>query len=72
MNNKYIELEGRRVLPNGAVVQRSIYPKEQLEFNQWARELGVSSSYTPVVEGNRPMEMIREWGVKGVDVLGFM
>jgi len=59
MNNEYIELEGRRVLPNGAVVQRSIYPK-------------VSSSYTPVVEGNRPMEMIREWGVKGVDVLGFM
>jgi len=64
--------EGRKVLPNGAVVQKSIYPKERLEFNQWARELGVSSSYTPVAEGNRAMEMIREWGVKSVDVLGFM
>ncbi len=72
MNMEIVVEEGRKVLTNGAVVQKSIYPKERLEFNQWARELGVSSSYTPVVEGNRPMEMIREWGVKGVDVLGFM
>ena len=62
--------EGRKVLPNGAVVQKSIYPKEKLDFNQWASQLGVSSSYVEPLRDNRPMEMIREYGVKSG--LGFM
>ncbi len=56
--------EGRKVLPNGAVVQKSIYPKEKLDFNQWASQLGVSSSYVEPMGENRAMQMIREYGVK--------
>lgn len=64
--------EGRKVLPNGAVVQKSIYPKEQMEFNRWARELNVSGSYSPKYEEPLAMKMMRECGVKGVKGLGFM
>lgn len=64
--------ESRRVLPNGAVVQKSIYPKEQVGFNEWAAELGVSSSYVAVTEPNAAMRMIREYGVKSDGVLGLM
>lgn len=64
MNMEMIVEEGRKVLPNGAVVQKSIYPKERLEFNQWAVELGVSSSYVEKLEPNEAMRMIREYGVK--------
>jgi hypothetical protein len=62
--------EGRKVLPNGAVVQKSIYPKERLEFNQWAAQMGVSSSYVEKPEPVAAMRMIREYSVKGG--LGFM
>jgi hypothetical protein len=62
--------EGKKVLPNGAVVQKSIYPKERMEFNRWAAELGVSSSYIEKPEPNEAMRMIREYGVK--NGLGFM
>jgi hypothetical protein len=62
--------EGKKVLPNGAVVQKSIYPKERMEFNRWAAELGVSSSYVEKPEPNEAMRMIREYGVK--NGLGFM
>lgn len=62
--------EGRKVLPNGAVVQKSIYPKEKLDFNQWASQLGVSSSYVEPLRESRPQKMIREYGV--VKWLGLM
>ncbi len=62
--------EGKKVLPNGAVVQKSIYPKERMEFNRWAAELGVSSSYVEKPEPNEAMRMIREYGIK--NGLGFM
>ncbi len=62
--------EGKKVLPNGVVVQKSIYPKERMEFNRWAAELGVSSSYVEKPEPNEAMRMIREYGVK--NGLGFM
>lgn len=64
MNMEMVVEEGRKVLPNGAIVQKSIYPKERLEFNQWAAQLGVSSSYVEKPEPNEAMRMIREYGVK--------
>jgi hypothetical protein len=62
--------EGRKVLPNGAVVQKSIYPKERLDFNKWAAQMGVSSSYVEKPEPVAAMRMIREYSVKSG--LGFM
>ena len=50
-------------LPNGAVVQKSVLPTEPLPFNEWAAQLGVSSSYIPTLPTNRAMEQIREWGL---------
>lgn len=67
---EWIVSDEKRVLPNGVRVQRSIYPKEQMDFNRWAREMNVSGSYIPKPEPNRAMEMLREHGVKRV--LGFM
>ena len=64
--------EGRKVLSNGAIVQKSIYPKERLDFNQWAAQLGVSSSYQPKREEPLAMKMIRECSVKKEGGLGFM
>lgn len=60
---EYVVSEERRTLPNGARVQSSVYPKEQMDFNRWAREMNVSGSYIPKPEPNRAMEMLREWGV---------
>jgi hypothetical protein len=68
----YVVLEERRTLPNGVRVQRSIYPKEQLEFNRWARELNVSGSYVAKREEPDAMRMLREYGLKREGVLGFM
>ena len=51
-------------LPNGAVVQKSVLPTVQMEFNQWAAQLGVSSSYIERTPDNRAMEQILLWGVK--------
>lgn len=59
-----IQLEEKRTLPNGARVQSSVYPKEQLEFNLWAKELRVSGSYSPKYEEPLAMKMMREHGVK--------
>ena len=50
-------------LPNGAVVQKSVLPTEPLPFNEWAAQLGVSSSYVEKTPSNRAMEQIREWGL---------
>jgi AraC-like DNA-binding protein len=50
-------------LPNGAVVQKSVLPTEPLPFNEWAAQLGVSSSYIGKTPTNRAMEQIREWGL---------
>jgi hypothetical protein len=50
-------------LPNGAVVQKSVLPIEPLPFNEWAAQLGVSSSYVEKTPTNRAMEQIREWGL---------
>jgi hypothetical protein len=72
MNMEYIVSDEKRTLPNGVRVQRSIYPKEQIGFNQWANQLGVSSSYQPKYEEPLAMKMMRECGVKGVKGLGFM
>ena len=66
---EYVVSEERRTLPNGVRVQKSIYPKEQIEFNRWARELNVSGSYSPKYEEPPAMKMMREYGVKK---LGFM
>lgn len=52
-------------LPNGAVVSKSVLPTTQLGFNEWAMELGVSSSYVESLPSNRAMEQILQWGVKG-------
>jgi hypothetical protein len=51
-------------LPNGAVVSKSIVPIEPVPFNEWAAELGVSSSYVGKMPTNRAMEQIREWGIR--------
>lgn len=69
---EYIVSEEKRTLPNGVRVQRSIYPKEQIEFNQWAKELNVSGSYLPKYEEPLSMKMMREYSVKKEGVLGFM
>jgi hypothetical protein len=50
-------------LPNGAVVSKSVVPIEQLPFNEWASQLGVSSSYVPTLPTNRAMEQILQWGL---------
>lgn len=52
-------------LPNGAVVQKSVLPIEPIGFNEWAAQLGVSSSYVERLPSNRAMEQILQWGVKG-------
>ena len=51
-------------LPNGAVVSKSILPTVQIGFNEWAAQLGVSSSYIERAPTNRAMEQILVWGVK--------
>jgi hypothetical protein len=61
---KEIVYEVGHKLPNGAVVSKSIVPTDPLPFNQWAVELGVSSSYIGKAPNNRAMEQIREWGIK--------
>jgi hypothetical protein len=63
MNITEIVYEVGHRLPNGAVVSKSIVPTEPLPFNQWAMELGVSSSYVGKMPTNRAMEQIREWGL---------
>ena len=63
MNIKEIVYEVGYRLPNGAVVQKSIVPIEQLPFNEWAAQLGVSSSYIERVPTNRAMEQILQWGI---------
>ena len=56
--------ETPHTLPNGAVVQKSILPTVQIGFNEWAAQLGVSSSYIERAPTNRAMEQILVWGVK--------
>jgi hypothetical protein len=56
--------ETPHTLPNGAVVQKSVLPTVQMEFNQWAAQLGVSSSYIERAPTNRAMEQILLWGSK--------
>ena len=63
MNITEIVYEVAHKLPNGALVSKSIVPTEPLPFNQWAMELGVSSSYVGKMPTNRAMEQIREWGL---------
>ena len=63
MNIKEIVYEVAHKLPNGAVVQKSVLPIEPLPFNEWAAQLGVSSSYVERTPTNRAMEQIREWGL---------
>jgi len=63
MNIKEIVYEVGYRLPNGAVVSKSVVPIEQLPFNEWAAQLGVSSSYVQKPDSNRAMEQIREWGL---------
>ena len=50
-------------LPNGAVVSKSILPTVQIGFNEWAAQLGVSSSYIERAPTNRAMEQILQWGI---------
>lgn len=50
-------------LPNGAVVSKSVLPTVQIGFNEWAAQLGVSSSYIERAPTNRAMEQILVWGV---------
>jgi hypothetical protein len=50
-------------LPNGAVVSKSVLPTIQIGFNEWAAQLGVSSSYIERAPSNRAMEQILVWGV---------
>ena len=50
-------------LPNGAVVSKSVLPTIQIGFNEWAAQLGVSSSYIERAPTNRAMEQILVWGV---------
>ncbi len=63
MNIKEIVYEVGHRLPNGAVVSKSVVPIEQLPFNEWAAQLGVSSSYVQKPESNRAMEQILQWGI---------
>jgi hypothetical protein len=56
-----IVYEEPHIQPNGARISKSILPKRQVEFNQWAMELGVSSSYVEPLPHNRAMEQLREW-----------
>ena len=63
MNIKEIVYEVAHKLPNGAVVSKSIVPTEPLPFNEWAAQLGVSSSYIQKPESNRAMEQILQWGI---------
>ncbi len=60
-----IVYESPHTLPNGAVVSKSVLPINQLGFNEWAAQLGVSSSYVQRAESNRGMEQILQWGIKG-------
>ena len=55
--------ETPHTLPNGAVVSKSILPTVQIGFNEWAAQLGVSSSYIERAPTNRAMEQILVWGV---------
>ncbi len=64
MNIKEIVYEVAHKLPNGAVVSKSIVPTQPLPFNEWAAQLGVSSSYIGKTPSNRAMEQIREWGIR--------
>ena len=50
-------------LPNGAVVSKSVLPTVQIGFNEWAAQLGVSSSYIERAPTNRAMEQILQWGI---------
>lgn len=61
---KEIVYETPHKLPNGAVVSKSVLPTQQIEFNLWAAQLGVSSSYIERPQSNRAMEQILQWGVK--------
>jgi hypothetical protein len=63
MNITEIVYEVGHRLPNGAVVSKSVVPIEQLPFNEWAAQLGVSSSYVPTLPTNRAMEQILQWGL---------
>ena len=63
-NSIEILYEVAHKLPNGAVVSKSVLPIEQLPFNQWAAQLGVSSSYIERTPNNRAMEQILQWGVR--------
>ena len=62
-NSIEILYEVAHKLPNGAVVSKSVVPTEQLPFNEWAAQLGVSSSYVPTLPTNRAMEQILQWGL---------
>lgn len=59
-----IVYETPHIQPNGARISKSVLPKNQMEFNQWAMELGVSSSYVEKPQ-SRAMEQILLWGAKG-------
>ena len=59
-----IVYETPHMLPNGAVVSKSVLPTVQIGFNEWAAQLGVSSSYIERLPTNRAMEQILLWGVK--------
>jgi len=72
MNTEWIVSDEKRTLPNGARIQRSIYPKERLAFNDWAVRFGVSSSYQPKVEEPAAMKMMRECSVNREGLLGLM
>lgn len=61
---KEIVYEVAHTQPNGARISKSIIPAEQMGFNQWAMELGVSSSYVERPQ-SRAMEQILLWGAKG-------
>lgn len=65
MSIKEIVYETPHKLPNGAVVSKSVLPTVQIGFNEWAAQLGVSSSYVEKPQSNRAMEQILQWGVKG-------
>lgn len=58
-----IVYEVAHIQPNGARISKSIIPTKQLEFNQWAMGLGVSSSYVEKPQ-SRAMEQILLWGAK--------
>jgi len=50
-------------LPNGVNVLRSVLPAAPVPFNQWAMELGVSSSYEPPREESHANRMLKEYGI---------